>query len=599
MSDTSTPSRGQDIRGIAAGALPWLVAAALITPAFLPATMNPGSLSMAALGLGMVLSVVAALNGRSVDRRASVALALIAALALWLIATSSLSRNPLVSIWGTIGQHNGSMLLVLSLTWLTVSALLVGRRELKVLLGVIASAGALATVAAAVEVMRSGGERAWGSAAGVFENSASLGQFLAVAAIAAIAWALSDRRPIVRGAAFICLALCAAGMWIGESRAAVLGVACALVSAWLLTVASTQGRGLRVWAAGLPLAALGVAGLAVAAARGVLGSAGVALVQSLGNQRDVIWNSAVEQFAQAPLTGAGLEQFSVWISWSLDANGRLAYNAAYDPHSFVMALLTGGGVIALILWIAAAVALLSALGGAYSRSNRSPAVAVAACTVVALCGSALVMWFSPAAVLAASAVTGAVLGAGLSASDADDTARLPVMTRAALPWACAVLCAGIVVACAPGLNAEMRYARSTTPSAQELSALYVAWRDPAFAAQSVAAQLASPAGAIAPLDFSAFTNDQQRWHVSLALNSLFYDQAVSRGSGTDTWAAFEQTLARGREADPATTLWDALGALEAKRLGRDEEAAAYARRALEGRIGDSERAALTPIAEGR
>lgn len=575
-----------------AAVVPWALGAVLAAPVLFPAAANPAVISAVGLVVGACVCVFAALRGARLARLATIAVTPLAVTGLWFGITSALSRNPLVSLWGTLGQHNGTMLFALGLAWLMAGTLICGRRQLRAVLAVTAVAGALSTVLAVIEVVRGGTARGWGSAAGAFENSASLGQFLAVASFAAVAWALADRRPGARWTALACLALALAGMAVSESRAALLGVVCALVAVGLLRVLAPRPRGVAVWSAGLPIAAMLVGAGGAAAAVGALGATGNGLVAALGNQRDVIWTSAVGQFLQAPVSGAGLEQFSAWISWGLDAGGTLTYNATYDPHSFGLALVTGGGLIGAALWLCAAIALLLALATTYDRAGRPLAVAVAVAVPAALLGSALVMWLTPAAVIATAAIAGSVLGAGAGATDERTASRVATWIASGLPWFAAVTAIAIVALCGRAVVAEATYARNEARDVATLASLYRAWPDPGYAAQSIDAQIASTTGAATPLDLSPFTEDQQRWHVSLTLNALFYEQANAQASGADTWSGFEAALTRGREADPATAMWDTLGALEAKRLGKDDEAAAYAARALEGRVSESTRALL-------
>ncbi len=71
-------------------------------------------------------------------------------------------------------------------------------RALRQTLAVVSIAGGAFTSVAVWEALRSGVQRGQGAAAGVFENSSSLGSFLAVSAVAALAWAFLERRSWVR-----------------------------------------------------------------------------------------------------------------------------------------------------------------------------------------------------------------------------------------------------------------------------------------------------------------------------------------------------------------------------------------------------------------
>jgi hypothetical protein len=252
----------------------------------------------------------------------------------------------------------------------------------------------------------------------------------------------------------------------------------------------------------------------------------------------------------------------------------------------------------------AAASVLASLARSHARSGRSPALVALIAAIVAVPASALVTWFAPVAVVAAAFLAGSVIGvadAVPGAGTADPSARVASGWRW-VPVAAGALAIAVAAYGAQGALAEARFDRDRTTSAAAAAALPAvkSWPDPAFAAMALKADIErlSSGDAAAVSDGSALIGEWRRardWHFDLAIESVIFEQGAAAISGTDTWDEFEDAIAAGKKADPASGLWDFLGALEAERLGKQPQAKTYAEKCLTFPLGDAERAEMRRI----
>ncbi|MDP2401426.1 MAG: O-antigen ligase family protein, partial [Actinomycetota bacterium] len=512
-------------------------------------------------------------------------------LAVWLVVRSLFALNPAVSFVGVISQHSGSAMWLLGCGWFALSALLCDRRSLRLSIGVVSVAGALFAAMGIVEAATTGG-RAWGSAAGPFENSLSLGTFLAIALLTAVAWSVSSRSAGVRLAGVACAALCAAGILAADSRTGMIGVAAGAVVATILHLAPRGNRTRRVLSISLPLAAIVLAGVLAAAASGVLGAGGSDLVRTMGTDRDAIWRSAVSQIAASPLIGSGPEQFSAWIRWTFDG-ADIDFNGTYDPHSAILGLALGGGLVAVLLWLLAAGTLVAAQIDVCRRAGRARAPALLAALPAVLITSALFSWLTPAAFFTVAALTGALLGAGSTAASASAPVRLERLTRP-LAMALAVSCAITGAVSLGAFGPERDYLRKETLSSETYAEMYRSWPEPAFASTSLKVALEEGA-ARSPADFPDSWQADTRWHVDLALRGVFVSAQALNGD-SESWKRFESAIERGIEADPASGLWATLASAQAHRLGRDTDTTRWTEKARGHRLDPATRGYLDDLA---
>ncbi|MDI6901751.1 MAG: O-antigen ligase family protein [Anaerosomatales bacterium] len=514
-------------------------------------------------------------------------------LAAWLCVTSAFADDPWTSFLGLAGQHNGTTLWVAALAVATASALAASKRSLRAVIVTAAGGFGILALLAVLEALGApiSAGRLWGSAAGVLENSLSAAQTFIVGGSASVAWAMFASGRSERLVAIACAALSLGGIVVTDSRAGVVGLAIGLAAGLMLAVDRGSSKTERGVAAVLTAIATGGTGLGLAVAGGALGSSAFDALNSVGTDRALIWRSAVVRLGESPFVGCGVEQFSAWIDWSLQPGGALSYYGAYDPHNVLLALLLGGGIVALALGILTAATVFRGLVTTWNASGRPMFMLVLIAGIVALAFSTLFAWVSVPAAIGAAAIVGTLLGL--------DRERSVSMRRASgeahrvAVTALAVACAAFALAAAVVMPAEFRALPGADVDALLEGAL--TGHDPDIATRALAATLDS----VGPGDEAAALVDRyaaaRRWHVDLALRTLAYQQMRSAVHGDDTFAAFVQTANQGLEADPASGIWYFLTALEAERLGMVPEARRYAGLALDYPIGDAERIQLQRI----
>ncbi|GAB4288894.1 MAG: hypothetical protein Kow0067_14680 [Coriobacteriia bacterium] len=571
-----------------------LVGVSAVVPLLTPTYAASGSLLVVTLivaAAAIALSVRA--GGVTGSVRSRVWLYLGISLAAWLCVTSAFADDAWTSLLGLAGQHNGTSLWVAALAVTMASALTASKRSLRAVI-VTASGGfgilALLAVLEALGAPVSPG-RLWGSAAGVLENSLSAAQVFIVGGSASVAWAMFANGRSERFIAIACAALSLGGIAVTDSRAGTVGLAIGLATALVLVMNRRSGRAGGTTAALTAVAAVGTS-LCLAVADGVLGSSAFDALNSVSTDRALIWRSAVARLGTSPFIGNGVEQFSAWIDWSLQPSGALSYYGAYDPHNVLLALLLGGGIVALALGIVTAMAVFSTLVRTWDTNGRPKFMLVLIAGVVALAFSTLFAWVSVPAAIGAAAIIGTLLGldrkGGTPAErSSDDTAHRTAVT------AVAVACAAFALAAAAVMPAEFRALPGA--DAGDLIEAALTGHDPDIGARALATTLETSGPGEEATAIVVRYAEARRWHVDLALRALAYHQMRSAVFGEDTFAAFVRTANEGLEADPASGIWYFLTALEAERLDMVPEARRYAGLALDYPIGEAERIQLQRI----
>lgn len=567
----------------ATNALPYGVAAAVLSAALVRQPVAPGMAMSAGLLIGGVLAVLAALSVR--DRRFTAPVGMLAvagvACGVWFTITSLGAINPAVSIMGIMGQHNGTATWIMGLTWLLAAALVADKRSVKLMLLAVTGTGLAASVAALIEFFILDPEaRSVDYARGFFENSVSFGQFLAIVIICTGAWALlqRDRRKEI-GVDLIVLALVVM-VGVSSSRTALLALAAAAAITWVMRkFPPTTPKARTGYAAALALSPAVLSAVGVASALGALGASAAGLMERLSNARDIIWVGAWSKLAQAPLTGFGLEQFSTWTSWTLTSD-FIESDATTDPHSLAVAVGLGGGVLGLLLALAAFAALNLALVDS-ARTARSGVITTIATLPIAIAVAGSVGWIAPATMLVGTAVMGTVIGA-TAQSQKEPT---PAWATKAVTWAALAVGAAAILMGLVGVrnvSIETRRLEQTDPTV--LMELHRTWPDPALA--TTALQLLTPrivqgdaAAAAAAVDVIAASSEDASWRVELTGAQLIASQALE-ASDPARFPEFEKIVAQGMKADPTSGLWYTFAAYEANRLELAEKAAEYARKAL-------------------
>lgn len=567
-----------------------LLALVLVALAWVP-PFGTAAVGLAALLLlGPLLVVLRAKGPFELSGSATIALASVVAVAAYAVAASLTAVNPLVSFIGKQGQHAGSML------WLgaasTFAAVLsrpragdAGRVARAVAVaGALLAASAVADVVGLLESFRFSPEPA-----GIMESSVSLGQVLVVASGAALAWALSAKARLQRLAALAVFTVIAGGLIASGARAAWVGLA---VGAAAVGLTALAGR--RFPAAGRVAAVATGAALAI----GVLVAWQLFAPSALGrasefaeatNDRSVIWASAFAGSDQDLWTGAGPEQFSAWLSWDSDPGVSLDITSTYDPHNLAVYWLHAGGIVGLGLAVGAAVLVLARMWGVATRQAYRLGIIALIGGVYAWGASVMFTWVNAVALLLVAMIAGVLLGARTGPSHADS----------GRPGATAVLTVAFVV-----LVAVVSIAIWWTPLMGELEWLQATKAGPASSAEEVRIAQRSgypSAAAIAVQALSREANAEPEraerllrqaepleeiierdsvWHVDAALAGIEIETArvtlLERGG----WQDMERYIAAGKRADPATGLWDYIGAVQAERLGEDGAMREHAREAL-------------------
>jgi hypothetical protein len=563
---------------VAARAFPWAIGVVLASVAVFPVEFGPAAVTLVGLVAGAVLATVGALAApRPVTNAAAAAAASAVALALVITVRSAFAENPSVSLWGAIGQHAGAGLWLLGAVWLLAGIALADARALRHTLAVVSVAGGAFALATLAE-FATGSARGWGSAAGLFENSTSAGEFAAIALVASAAWALSARAPLARGSAIACALACALALAAADSRAGLAGVFAATAFV-LLARRASSGRARAALAIGAPVLAIALTEALSAASAGMLGPAAQRALASVVTQRDAIWRSAVFQIKSSPWVGHGAEQFSAWAQWSFDGNA-ISYNGTYDPHNIVLATLLAGGFLACAVAAVAVAALLRGELDIVAGSRDRLPLSVLASVPVALGGSALFAWVTPAAAVAVCGLAGAMLGAARrEPGDAGSPPPIKAVASVAIVAAIAVAVLGMR-AVAP----ERRFLlQRQTLDAATLESSYSAFPDPAYAVVAIDRLSAEPA-VNALLDKTA---GAATYNVDRALVGLTHAASVVRADDPASKRAVGDALSAATSADPTTGLWFAIAASTAARTGDATGAAAFARLALQDPSSDA------------
>jgi tetratricopeptide (TPR) repeat protein len=164
------------------------------------------------------------------------------------------------------------------------------------------------------------------------------------------------------------------------------------------------------------------------------------LLSSTGSGRWQFWETAIDQFRDAPLNGHGAGSFEAW--WA--ANGNIAYFVR-DAHSLYLEVLGELGLLgflALAAFIAAAAAVVSR-GVRANDSQRGAATAAAAAGLAFLCAAGIDWMWELTAVSVAGMACVALACAGTS-----EGVRTPVAaTKQAVAARAAFLLAAWIVVC--------------------------------------------------------------------------------------------------------------------------------------------------------
>jgi O-antigen ligase len=606
------------LRALTPRAYAWGVALVLASGMW---ALNPAFCTVFGLLVGGLL-LVASVPGsaRTFSASTTVAALLLVGSAVWFAVTSAFSVNPLVSFVGLFGVHTGTALWVLAGAWFLAGMFGADSRSLRWTLAAVSIAGGIYTLLELAEKFGLTSHRLGGEfAAGAFENSNSLGAFLAVAVIASVAWALVARDLPTRVAAGAAGVLALVGILAASSRTGLLGIAAAAIFAALVAFVPPAKAKLTVLAGLAPLAAMAVSASLVAASEGAFGAAATRALSSLGSDRDVVWRSVAAHIARSPWMGSGLDQFSAITRWSVPGDSVQSVFTT-DPHSVVFAVLLGGGIVALLLTMAAFGALAWVGAEMHDAGRRSIPLALIAALPAGLLGMGLVNWLPPAAVLASFAILGAAAGAASShpagqparrAAGRAAQQRPPAWLRPASRTAAYMALTGSLVlflASVTSLPQEIAVKSADQLSDDQQASVrlvdaYGAWPDPAAAGKAFErltglVWLQSASAASADERLLTVSERDARWDGEVAMDRLLAIEALDQGAAAK-FGRFEAAVALGALADPASGLWYSVAAHDANVIGLSGNAATWATRALVFPVDDATRALLVRIQGGR
>lgn len=506
----------------------------------------------------------------------------VAALALGVATLGAVS--PAAAFAGATGQRLGLALWIAAAAWLAAGITLTDKRTLRRSLTVISVASAGYATAALIERV-SPSVREWGPAAGLLENSLTLGQTLVLGAAVSLALALSGGSPLRRFTAWTCLGLTLAGLTVTESSAALVGLIVAAAFAVISPLVGESAARRRALSAALPISGAVLSAALVFVAGGALGANAFDLVNRLGNERLVIWRAAGVALRENLIVGRGLEHFTAVLTYRFTESGSMAYVSALDPHNVLLALAMGGGIVTAIPALVSVGALLSA---ALDRlpllgSPRFLMVALGGC--VGAMGAALFAWPAPAAVIAGAYVLGSVIG--LSQGGAAPRPRREAASWSAERIAAAMVAVSAIVA---GLvftlpfSADVRFASTPTErrfDPDTLSAITALWPSPTLEAREYQVRTVDRPDIPAPPDLELRVREYASFHVDAAGGLTAADVTALQAGDASAWTRSMDSAELGRRADGATAMWDYWLATTAAQAGREDEAAPLARAAIE------------------
>lgn len=457
---------------------------------------------------------------------------------------------PLVSIAGVVGQHNGWALWACAVAWFAAGGLLGAGRPFRMLVWCVAVLGAIVAGAALLDPLLPDVLNYSPEPSGLMENSISLAQLLLLGIGASAALVAMETRPPLRLISLALTVVQMAALMVSGARGAqaLLVLGAITVAVWVR--GGTLGRTARAVAiVALAGILIGVGWLTVSA---VLDTP--AWAQQLLTARPTIWRTAATQVAARLLVGSGPDRFTSVIEWQNTGAG-ISWQTTASPHSVPLDWLLGGGLIALVAFLSAA--LLAGLGILRRVAAAPAAPKIIAVAVGAWALSLLISWVDPLSALVAALFSGVLL------ADRAPLASPSPMIRGALMIALAVLVSVLVVVLPlAGLEAAwVRDHRMGTVGYDAAHDRWVRWPDPAFGSDAVRVSLetlperADEAGRLADSIVRLTPWDSNGLAGALQISAALESQAPETAHPDVT-----RVLEIGRATDPVSGMWDELEA---------------------------------------
>jgi O-antigen ligase len=583
-----TPVDAEELRAarlarvrVATAFLPALLGVALFA---VPRSAGPGEvLALAGAALFFVTAAALVLGYRPHPSRRQVIAVAVAAVPAAVTSIAALTAtNPTVSFLGLAGQHSGALLWIACWAVFSAAILTATRRTLLWTLRVLAGLGAMFTLTAALHAAGAFGERpVWGFASAPFENSNSLAAMLVLCLGCGAAW-IAASRGAQRAAAWAATVVTAVGLLPTRSSGAWFALLAGLAFLGLLQVARRFERpalsAAIAWVAVVVLAT----GLLAAAAAGSLGEGPRRLTDTVGNMRGKIWRTSLAAIAEDPVTGRGPDQFTAWVTWTVDGP-RVTTQGALDPHNALLSMAVATGIPGALLLLGVGGWLLFTLLGRVSDTGSPRTLTLGVTALVAWAAALGFSWIAPLPAVSASLLAGALIAACPSGPVVRWNPRIALAVTAAT---------GALVAAAaiPAVIAETAWYTDLAlgyPVAAKATRTYSRIPDPAYVIggeqelirRAVDEQDPAKASAYArqAQALSALAKRDRIWSVDLAFDAMTLSTARFGIPGS---GAYDQALAAGRRADPATGLWSFAASRHALAAGDSRTAAAYAKQAL-------------------
>lgn len=472
-----------------------------------------------------------------------------------LLAGALSKPAPLVSIFGVAGQHNGWLMWAIMLLWLAVGTQMGRGRQMRALIWSVAVLGTVAAVFALldathlVEFVRYSPE-----VAGLMESSISLGQILLLSLGATAAAVTMERSWGVRSVVAAAFLLQVAALAVSSARGAQLTflVAALVAALWVLGGKLSPGLRRTLWAV---VAAGLVAAIAAVAVFAWLGPVRLSVVDRLLTGRPTIWHSAWGRLPAHLLLGEGPDRFTSLVAWSLKG-GYIDWTATNSPHDVLLDWALGGGLAALGAFLSAFV--LAGRGVARRLAASPPGPRILAIGAGAWAVSLLTSWIDPLSAFAAALIVGAVLSQG-------DVERVVSPARTATTATIVAVAIAMLVIGVPLFGIERGWASERGTATVDLAAQEARWErwpDPAFGGDALRTGLAGlPASAPATGRLASEVLARTPWDVNGALESVEAVVGVGQAVPSAQRPSLAQALAVGRDADPASPIWDRLKAL--------------------------------------
>lgn len=573
---------------------PAALVAAAVFPTLLIDPTTYAELAMTVLAGGLLAYRFARLLGHRADVRLPVGLVLsLAGFVGYLVARSLFAPEPLVSLagaWSTDGTVVTVAMVVVGLFglwgWREAESREGDRSGIIALLIVIT---VLAAASATAAWYWDRTDPSGGPPSGFTANSQLQLQLLTCGLTACLAWLRLRWRNVthVLSASLLGIAI-VVGMAL--TRSAVMLPSFAAGAFYALAVHLTSSRlSSKAFAAiGTAIAATASAVLIAAVSLPGISGAVVPLLDRLGSGRGAMWASTVTTFLRSPVFGRGLGHTSLITTWSV-TGAEFSHASTADPHSLLLTLAAGAGIVAVLLGLGVLYFLQRWIGDVVrdaSPAERLLLLIVIGGAVAVFVLSQFTFVFSLAWMLMAL-LLGLVVARGRPCLEPlrPGPATLAPITSALVALAVLV---GLVWTTLPGRAESTRQMMSNlaldavSAARPQVAAIQRPW-------DLVPAELATltfPAWSQGPTDQVAPLRTEYDAKMAIVADSLTWDTRMiaarlrawgaEASAGRADLAELDRLVTAGIAANPGSGMWATVGCSFAYRYGDEELAREYA-----------------------